>query len=71
MDIPEDKDNAAIMRAVIAMAHELRLEVIAEGVETEAQLEFLKKCGCDVVQGYLVGSPMQEEGFAAVLKALK
>jgi EAL domain-containing protein (putative c-di-GMP-specific phosphodiesterase class I) len=52
-DIPEDQDNAAIAKAIIAMAHGLNLEVIAEGVETAEQLRFLQNLGCDSVQGYL------------------
>ncbi|MHC1724995.1 MAG: putative bifunctional diguanylate cyclase/phosphodiesterase [Syntrophobacteraceae bacterium] len=51
-DIPADQDNAAIATAIIAMAHSLNLEVIGEGVETEEQLLFLQKQGCDAVQGY-------------------
>ncbi|HKO88879.1 MAG TPA: EAL domain-containing protein [Burkholderiales bacterium] len=50
-DIPYDSDDAAITRAVIAMAHSLRLSVTAEGVENGAQIEFLRASGCDAVQG--------------------
>ena len=48
----------AIVEAIIAMAHRLKLKVVAEGVETVEQLEFLKKANCDVIQGYLLGKPM-------------
>ncbi len=51
-DIPEDVDSMAIAQAVIAMAHSLRLKVVAEGVESEAQLSFLRGEGCDEIQGY-------------------
>lgn len=71
MDITEDRDDAAITRAVIAMAHELRLKVVAEGVETGAQLDFLQQHGCDVVQGYLTGHPMQAHAFTEILASLK
>ncbi len=60
-DIPGDHDNEAITAAIIAMAHSLNLEVIAEGVETEAQLEFLLAHGCYEVQGYLVSRPVPGE----------
>ena len=57
-DLPKDKDAAAIALAIIAMAHSLGIAVVAEGVETEAQLAFLKDHHCDEVQGYLVSPPV-------------
>ncbi|OUS31258.1 hypothetical protein A9Q99_04480 [Gammaproteobacteria bacterium 45_16_T64] len=57
MDIPHDKDDMEITAAVIAMAHKLGLKVVAEGVEDNAQLEFLKQNKCDYIQGYLFGKP--------------
>ncbi len=56
-DIPENKDDMAITAAVIAMAHKLKLDVIAEGVETSEQWDFLKQNRCDFAQGYLLGKP--------------
>jgi diguanylate cyclase (GGDEF)-like protein/PAS domain S-box-containing protein len=56
--LPDDRDDAAITQAVVAMAHSLALEVVAEGVETAAQLDFLRRLGCDGAQGYLIGRPM-------------
>lgn len=53
-DLTLDPDDAAIVRAVIAMAHSMRLEVVAEGVETDAQLEFLRGQHCDQIQGFLI-----------------
>ncbi|HWR88911.1 MAG TPA: EAL domain-containing protein [Dissulfurispiraceae bacterium] len=57
-DIPNDPDNAAITRAIIAMAHSLNLKVVAEGVETPAQFAFLKNEGCDEMQGFLLCRPL-------------
>jgi diguanylate cyclase (GGDEF)-like protein len=57
-DITTDPDDATITQAVISMAHSLELKVVAEGVETEAQLEFLERYGCDEVQGYLYSKPV-------------
>jgi EAL domain-containing protein (putative c-di-GMP-specific phosphodiesterase class I) len=67
-DIPEDTDGAAIARAVIAMAHSLRLSVVAEGVETEAHLRFLQQLGCDEVQGFLLSKPLSAEALLTRLQ---
>jgi diguanylate cyclase (GGDEF)-like protein/PAS domain S-box-containing protein len=58
MDIPDSADDKAISAAVIAMAHRLNMAVVAEGVETAAQLEFLLANDCDYGQGYLFGRPV-------------
>ncbi|MBO9538315.1 bifunctional diguanylate cyclase/phosphodiesterase [Herbaspirillum sp.] len=57
-DIPHDADNVAITEAIIAIAHKLRLRVVAEGVESEDQNTFLRAAGCDIIQGYLHGRPL-------------
>ncbi len=60
-DITSDNRDAAIVSAVIQMAHSLDLDVIAEGVETEAQLDFLERQGCDRIQGFFFSAPMASE----------
>ena len=66
-DLSGNNDDAAICAAIIAMAHQLGLQVIAEGIETEEQLEYLRMNGCDMGQGFLLGKPMTAADFAAVL----
>ncbi|MDO8589257.1 MAG: EAL domain-containing protein [Armatimonadota bacterium] len=63
-DITTDPDDAAIARAIVAMAHSLKLNVIAEGVETLEQLQFLRSLDCDEVQGYFISRPVPAEEFA-------
>ncbi len=68
-DLPNDRHDASITRAVIAMAHELGLEVVAEGVEGQEQLAFLRSHGCDLAQGYLFGAPMPADRMRPRLNA--
>jgi EAL domain-containing protein (putative c-di-GMP-specific phosphodiesterase class I) len=67
----EGSEDAAITRAIIAMAHSLGLKVVAEGVEDKEQLAFLKEHRCDEVQGYLISRPIDAEALAALLRAHK
>jgi len=69
MDLPGDKENEVLVQAIIAMAHGLRLEVIAEGVETAEQWEYLRNLDCDFVQGYYFGKPMPKAEFEEYLTA--
>ncbi|MHB8433229.1 MAG: putative bifunctional diguanylate cyclase/phosphodiesterase [Candidatus Tyrphobacter sp.] len=62
-DIPNDGNDLAIVSAIIAMAHALGLKVQAEGVETEAQAEFLRECECELAQGFLFGRPLPPGEF--------
>ena len=68
-DIDENDSHQRIVRAAIAMAQGLDIEVAAEGVETLTQLEFLRECNCDLVQGFLISRPMQPEKVSAVLRS--
>jgi diguanylate cyclase (GGDEF)-like protein len=67
-DIPGDGDNEAIAEAIIAMAHSLHLEVIAEGVETEDQLSFLREHGCGSVQGFIFSRALPGEEMIEYLR---
>ena len=70
-DLPEDKNDAAITAAVIALAHQLELIVVAEGVETQEQLAFLTEHACDIIQGYYVAKAAPEEEFLSLLAKRK
>ena len=67
-ELPGNQDDATIAQAIITMAHALRLKVIAEGVETEAQLEFLTANGCDEIQGYYFSRPLPAEQCTQLLR---
>jgi diguanylate cyclase (GGDEF)-like protein/PAS domain S-box-containing protein len=67
-DIMTDPESAAIARAIIAMAHNLNLRAIAEGVETIEQLEYLRLHGCDEIQGYYVSPPVTAREFEVLLR---
>ncbi|MCP5277648.1 MAG: EAL domain-containing protein [Thiobacillus sp.] len=67
-DIPDDPNDCAIASAVIGLARTLGLEAIAEGIETQAQQDYLASVGCGIVQGFLHGRPMPEGEFAAYVR---
>jgi len=67
MDIPKDRNDMEITAAVIAMAHKLHLKVVAEGIETQAQLDFLKDNHCEYGQGYYIAKPMPMEQLEAYI----
>jgi diguanylate cyclase (GGDEF)-like protein len=67
-DLTPGSEDAAITRAIIAMAHSLELKVVAEGVETQAQMDFLKTQRCDEIQGYLISKPVPAEQFDQLLR---
>ena len=66
-DITTDSDDAAIVSAIIAMSHNMGLKVIAEGVETQEQLEFLRSLDCEEVQGFLFSPPVPHPEAYALL----
>lgn len=68
-DVAGNEEDAAITRAIITMAHGLNLQVIAEGVETKAQMDFLKANQCDEIQGYLISRPVTAVQFTEFLIA--
>lgn len=66
-DIPGNNDCITIVSAIIAMGKELQVNVLAEGVETEEQLQFLKSKGCDYIQGYYFSKPLETKHFTQLL----
>jgi EAL domain-containing protein (putative c-di-GMP-specific phosphodiesterase class I) len=66
-EVVTDPIDAAIVSAVITMSHSMNLTVVAEGVETEAQFDFLRAQGCDKIQGYLYSKPLAAEALEPYL----
>ena len=66
-DIPYSSEDKTLVKAVIAMAHNLGLDVVAEGVETEAQAQFLRRHLCEELQGYLFSKPLRAEEFEQLI----
>ncbi|MEJ2688321.1 MAG: EAL domain-containing protein, partial [Gammaproteobacteria bacterium] len=66
--LPDSRDDAALVSAMIAMSHSLNVKVVAEGVETAEQLDFLRERGCDAVQGFLFGTPTAHEVTAMLMR---
>ena len=62
-DIITDPDDSIIVKAMIDMAHSLQLTVVAEGIESRAQFEYLRACGCDQIQGYWFSKPLDHNAF--------
>ena len=67
-DIASNQDDAAITTAIIHLGHNLRLEVVAEGVETPEQWQFLRQHGCDHVQGYWISKPLDSAALTVFLR---
>ncbi len=71
VDLPDDSDDRGITAAIIAMAHTLGMDVVAEGVEKEEQRDYLAGKGCDKIQGFLFSPPLRAEQFAEMLGGFK
>lgn len=69
-DLEQDSDDAAIVSAIVALGQALGLRIVAEGVETDRQQDFLTRLGCDSLQGYLLGQPLPAERFMADIERL-
>jgi EAL domain-containing protein (putative c-di-GMP-specific phosphodiesterase class I) len=69
MAVPEDEYSNGIVTAILSMAHHLHKEVTAEGVESQAQLDFLRLHGCDTAQGFYISVPLTSETFAEFIAA--
>ncbi|GAB4400434.1 MAG: hypothetical protein OHK0048_15500 [Rhodoferax sp.] len=69
LGIPGDANDCAIAQAIVTMAQQLRQEIVAEGVETRAQMHFLRRLGCDQLQGYLFSKPLPAAEFAALVRS--
>jgi diguanylate cyclase (GGDEF)-like protein len=70
-DLEQDSDDAAIVSAIVALGQALGLRIVAEGVETDKQQDFLTRLGCDSLQGYLLGQPVPAEQFMGNLQSLR
>ena len=70
-DVISDLDDAEIVKAIIAMAHALKLEVVAEGVEDESQKSFLQQLDCDQIQGFLISKPVPAIEFENLLRQIR
>jgi len=67
-DLPDDEEDRAITSLIVAMANSLRYQVVVEGVENQAQLEFLRSCGCEYAQGYFFAGPMPVDELMELLR---
>ncbi|MCP3868459.1 MAG: EAL domain-containing protein [Gammaproteobacteria bacterium] len=68
-DLVAFQDDAIILRTIVSMAHELNLEVVAEGVETQEQADLLKQENCDLIQGYLISRPLPADSFMSLFSS--
>jgi diguanylate cyclase (GGDEF)-like protein/PAS domain S-box-containing protein len=71
MDLPDNNDDMAITRAIVSMANALRLRLVAEGIETPEQAEFLKGLGCELGQGYYYSKPVTADAFEQLIRGLE
>jgi EAL domain-containing protein (putative c-di-GMP-specific phosphodiesterase class I) len=69
--LPGNVEDSKITKTIVSMAQSLELEIVAEGVETQAQIEFLKDLNCDFYQGYFYSKPVPADEFFKLLKQFK
>jgi EAL domain-containing protein (putative c-di-GMP-specific phosphodiesterase class I) len=67
-DLTHDTEDAAIIAAIVALGHALNLQIVAEGVETREQQEFLTRLGCSTLQGFLLGRPLPADQFIEAVR---
>jgi EAL domain-containing protein (putative c-di-GMP-specific phosphodiesterase class I) len=67
-NLPDDEEDAAIIKAIIALAKSLKFQIVAEGVETKEQKDFIVACGCECIQGYYYAKPMSADDIYRILK---
>ncbi len=67
-NLPGDEEDAAIIKAIIALAKSLKFQIVAEGVETKEQKDFIVECGCECIQGYYYAKPMPADEIDSILK---
>ena len=66
----EESRGTSILESVIALGHRLHMPIIAEGVETRQEVDFLRRAGCDIIQGYLFGKPLSQEEIEQLLQKI-
>ena len=66
--VPGDENDCAIAQAIVTMGRQLRHEIVAEGIENKAQMEFLRRLGCDQLQGYLFSPPVSAEELDQMIR---
>jgi len=67
-DIPHVNQTSAIIRAIVDLSHNLNLKVVAEGVQTQEQLNYLKEIGCDMIQGYYISKAIKSQQIKDIIR---
>jgi len=71
VEIPQSESDCLVVKAIISMAHALNIEVVAEGVETPEQVDFLNDLNCNIIQGYHYSQPLAQDDFINFVKKFK
>ena len=69
INVPEDKGNSSITETIVRLGEKMAVDVLAEGVETEAEAAFLQEIGCQYIQGFLYSKPLQSSNFLELIKS--